>query len=167
MTKWVIEADIGTKKFEATFPDQTEDRPELGSYIRLVAGGKQGYFRTAILEGASENYVFIASDQQDFISKGALKGVRNGTEAQYTEVKRWRYSWHRLLRDPTQRLALTGAILTLASLIMDGVLAADKVISDWVICETATFWLTLGSFAMKIIGVGLIFWKGVLDKEGS
>jgi hypothetical protein len=151
--------DVGSR--DASFPKYKDDSDagaeewDISSYVALTSGESR-----AVLKSATRPH---AKGQDVFVSPTVLKDVMDGTEVHCEVTTASKYRLDLVLNDPKQRAAFFGALVALAGVLIDGGLTVGKVKPLWIVEESTIVWSMLGSMTLKIVGLFLVLWKGILE----
>ena len=148
-------------QFVALFPEY--DGPHgLGGcavpdYVKISHEEEEAYFKCGIRDGAEGREIWV--------SLSALRDVPNQAEIEFEAVSATRYHWYLLLNKSSQRWAFFGLLLATIGIIIDGILAVESGLDSWEFSSTAVTILMVAAFVFKILGLIVVFWKGVIEHK--
>jgi hypothetical protein len=127
-------------------------------YIRISANGKKAIFQTKCV-AQGKNYIYINTK--------ALPGTDQEDDVAFDEVKQGAYLLFRQRQDPSMRLAFLGLVLGIIGILIDGSFLIGKIPSLVLfhLSDVQTGLLTVASMALKVVGLGLVYWKGIKEAK--
>jgi hypothetical protein len=139
----------------ALFP-QNSVTGDLPRFVKASYRQHSAYLASGIREHASGNQVYIGAN--------VLKEVPDGTTVTVLETSQLNYYRYIITTLPSQKIALAGLVIALGGLLIDGGFELGKIKPLWHVNESGMFTLIAVGIAAKIIGLFLVFWKGVIQK---
>ena len=143
-------------KFDAFIPDTdmsgaTIAKAEIPKFINI--------------EGAIFKTVSNGGNQSVFIASGTLADSpkQNPRTITYTAATETQFFWYRINHDKSQQWAFIGLVLALIGTTIDAAYAAGKSHAYIKLPYQINVTISGLSFALKVIGLGLAFKKGVWD----
>ena len=160
--------DRKLKQFVATLSAESEN-DSLPPFIELSAevrenGGrvttKRGYLRTG-KPGA------VTDEPKVVVGEATRKklGIPSGTSVTVSESSAWRYYPYRLRSDKRQGYPFIGLIVTAIGLIIEATVAVGKIHPLWIVSDAVIAGSLIIALVLKVVGLIVIFWKGVLEDE--
>lgn len=127
-------------------------------YIQISANGAKATFKTKCV-AQGRNYIYI--------NPKVLPGTDTEDDVVFYEVKEIAYLFFRQRHDSSIRLAFLGLGLGIIGILIDGSFLIGKIPSLVVfhLSDVQTGLLTGASMALKIIGLGLVYWKGLKEAK--
>jgi hypothetical protein len=145
-------------RFKATFSEDADKEKKRFKYIGIKNGNRTEFFMTESRGLGTKGYRID-------VAENALPGMNTGDKVRFFEAKERDYRLFRLLHDKLQRLTLLGLILAVVGALIDASLSIGE--SNPIILitqqqKTALMFISLGC---TVIGLMLVFWKGILKDE--
>lgn len=145
--------------WEASFPrfKQGAEQWELPSYVILSVGTRKSFVKASIRSAGRGSEVFVGLN--------VLRGVGDGVDVSCKPLSARRFRFHLLLHDSKQRASLMGGSLTAVGILIDGGIAIGKIKPIWVVEDGAIFGAMVLSMVLKVIGLFLVVWRGLLEDK--
>ena len=164
MTEWTVVHNGDVGRFEASFPENTPDRPTT-PYVRIRSRTSRNKFQSSILRvklrrGADQNQVWISGRN--------LKGVADNSQIDVeTNITASQFKWYVLTRSSEQRYALAGLAMAVIGTLLDLSLKIGDNHPHLSVGDTGVVLTEVASAGLKILGFTLIFVKGLWSVKES
>jgi hypothetical protein len=147
---WEIRTHQTVKRFQASFPEHT-DKPG-DPYVTVSTTLRTECLKKVERIGASGHQVFVSP-------RSSLPAGEPATAEAAAEL---RYYWFRLRHDSILQLSTAGLVIGVAGIVMDTVRDGGLVAID----SLATTLLKVGGYALKTVGLLIVFVAAILKEEG-
>jgi hypothetical protein len=164
--KWVIRHQEGIDKFTAEYLPRyiqgkggrfETDDPKLPEFIKMSVREEKVYLKTKMRDGGE--------GAEFFVNMKVFANVDEKSPVKCEESSRYRYYLYKVWEDKEQRLAFIGLVLATLGILIDASFDIGKtypLIEDKYNLFVAAKIL---SWFLKVIGLGLVFWKGFISAK--